>query len=130
MRRARPRWPATRGECTRRGCTRRRAPDAERSSGSRRSRRSRRGTRAARRARGARPSPGSRRNALPLELVRQIPHEPLRRDAVLLERVAVTNGDRAVLGGLAVDRDAERSAGLVLAPVAAADRAAVVVENG
>src|SRR3989475_3026814 len=66
---------------------------------------------------------------LPLQPLRQVVHEPLGRDAHLLQRITVPHRDGAVLRGLAVDRDAERRSGLVLATVAAADRAAVVVEE-
>src|SRR5436190_2966754 len=62
----------------------------------------------------------------PLELIGQL----VDRDALLPERVAVADGDRAVLQRLVVDRDRERRADLVLAPVATADRAALVVLRG
>src|SRR6185436_9537062 len=45
------------------------------------------------------------------------------------ERVAIADRDGLVLRGLAIDRDAERRAGLVLTTVTAADRSAVVVEH-
>ena len=48
-------------------------------------------------------------------------------DPGLLERVAVAQGDGAVLGRLAVDGHPPRGADLVLAAVALADRAALVV---
>ena len=48
------------------------------------------------------------------------------RDALLRHRVAVADGDRVVVERVEVDRDAERRADLVLAAVAAADRAGVV----
>src|SRR5256885_760144 len=53
--------------------------------------------------------------------------EVVDRHALLLERVAIAHGDRAVLERLVVDRHAERRADLVLAAVALADRAALVV---
>src|SRR4051794_27229130 len=59
----------------------------------------------------------------PLELVRELGD----RHALLRERVAVAQRDGLVLGRLVVDRDRERRPDLVLAPVAPADRAAVVV---
>src|SRR3954452_21778862 len=49
-------------------------------------------------------------------------------DARLLHGVALADGDRAVLHGLAVHGDAERRARLVLAAVAPPDRARLVVE--
>src|SRR5918911_1628833 len=58
---------------------------------------------------------------------RQELREAVDRDALLLERVAVAQRDGAVLDRLVVDRDRERRADLVLAPVAPADRTAVVV---
>ena len=51
----------------------------------------------------------------------------LDRHALLLEGVAVAQRDGVVLRRLVVDRDRERRPDLVLAPVAPADRAAVVV---
>jgi len=45
----------------------------------------------------------------------------------LLGRVAIAEGDAFVLERLAVDGDAERRAGLVLAAIATADRSLVVV---
>src|SRR3954463_6996839 len=51
-------------------------------------------------------------------------------DARLLHGVALADGDRAVLHGLAVHGDAERRARLVLAAVAPPDRARLVVEAG
>src|SRR6478609_9052673 len=56
--------------------------------------------------------------------------EALDRHPLLRERVAVAQGHRAVLERLVVDRDRERRADLVLAPVALADVAAVVVLDG
>src|SRR3954468_4543714 len=58
-----------------------------------------------------------------LEHVRQL----VDRDALLLQGVAVAQRDRAILDRLVIDRDRVRRADLVLAPVAPADRAAVVV---
>src|ERR1043166_8085629 len=49
------------------------------------------------------------------------------RDAVLLQRVAIAQRDRVVLERLVVDGDRQRRADLVLPPVAAADRPALVV---
>src|SRR3989337_1850740 len=49
--------------------------------------------------------------------------------APLLERIAVADRDGVVDERLAVDGDAERGAGFVLAAVAAADRAFLVVEH-
>src|SRR5438874_6639531 len=55
----------------------------------------------------------------------------LRRvDTFLLERVAVAHGDGSGSGRLSVHGDAERCTDLVLSPIAAADRATVVVEDG
>src|SRR5690606_19314443 len=53
----------------------------------------------------------------------------VRANALLLERVAVPNGHRAILHRLPVDRDAPRRARLVLPAVAPADRARIVVER-
>ena len=73
-----------------------------------------------------------------LERQRRSSREPLRddrarrwsaRDALLLQRVAVAHRHRAVLHRLAVDRDAERRADLVLPAIAPADRARLVVEH-
>src|SRR5687767_7049441 len=50
-------------------------------------------------------------------------------NADLLERVSVTNRDRAVLRRLTIDRDAERRAHLILPTIPPADRATVVVEH-
>src|SRR2546426_1234799 len=63
------------------------------------------------------------------ELVPEELHQAVGSHPDLLQRIPVPHRDRAVLRGLAVDRDAERRSGLVLAAVAAADRAAVVVER-
>ena len=52
--------------------------------------------------------------------------QALERHALLRHRVAVAHRDGAVLERVEVDRDAERRADLVLAAVAAADRAGVV----
>src|SRR5256712_8083658 len=68
-------------------------------------------------------------SALTPQALRQILGEPVGGDANLFERVPVPHGHATVLRGLAVDGDAERRAGLVLATVAATDRAAVVVER-
>src|SRR3954469_22348519 len=64
-----------------------------------------------------------RRRQAPAQLVREV----VDRHALLAQRVAVADGDRAVLERLVVDGHAERRADLVLAPVALADRAALVV---
>src|SRR5829696_840814 len=56
--------------------------------------------------------------------------EPLGGVALLSEGIAVTKRDRAVFGRLVVDRDRPRGPDLVLAPVAPADRAALVVLGG
>src|SRR6478736_1809902 len=64
-----------------------------------------------------------RRVDAPLDLL----GEALDLKALLRERVAVAQRDRAVLQCLMVDRHAERRADLVLAAVAPADRAALVV---
>src|SRR2546423_10903457 len=64
------------------------------------------------------------------ELLGQPIGEALDRHPNLLEGVAVTKRDGVVLAGLAVDRDPPRRADLVLATVAAADRAALVVLGG
>src|SRR4051794_7103302 len=47
----------------------------------------------------------------------------------LLEAITVAHGDGAVLQCLAIDGDAERRAGFVLAAIAAADGPLFVVEN-
>src|SRR3954447_21179881 len=65
----------------------------------------------------------NRRGDAALQHVRQL----VDRDPLLLQRVAVAQRDRAVLDRLVIDRDRVRRADLVLAPVAPADRAAVVV---
>src|SRR5262249_39840094 len=51
-------------------------------------------------------------------------------DALLLHRVALANRDRLVVQRVEVDGDAERRADLVLAAVAAADRARVIELGG
>src|SRR5439155_18222248 len=53
--------------------------------------------------------------------------DALDRHALLCQRVAVAQRHRAILDRLVVDRQAERRPDLVLAPVALADRAALVV---
>src|SRR5512144_2234372 len=58
----------------------------------------------------------------PSDLRAQVIDQSIRRHTLLQQRVAIAHGDGLVLGGLAVDRDAERRAGLVLPAVAAADR--------
>src|SRR5438309_409917 len=65
----------------------------------------------------------------PRELLLQVRGELAGGDADLLQRVAITHGDRLVLCGLAVHSDAEGRSRLVLAAIAPADRAAVVVEH-
>src|SRR5207248_5871203 len=45
--------------------------------------------------------------------LRHVPGEPIGGDAHLLERVAVAHRHAPILGGLSVDGDAERRAGLV-----------------
>ena len=50
----------------------------------------------------------------------------VQRDPLLVHRVALAHGDGVVVEGVEVDGDAVRRADLVLAPVAAADRAGVV----
>src|SRR5215468_8464649 len=52
--------------------------------------------------------------------------EAVDGDPVLAHRVALPHRHRLVVQGIEVDRDAERRADLVLAAVAAADRAGVV----
>src|SRR5438309_2999500 len=64
-----------------------------------------------------------RRVDAPLDLL----GEALDREALLRERVAVAQRDRAVLERLVIDRHAEGRADLVLAAIAPADRAALVV---
>src|SRR6184192_4952149 len=74
----------------------------------------------------------SRTAALPplaFQALRQVRHETIGRDPVLLQRVAIPHGHRSVRGGLAVYGDAKRRARFVLPAVAAADRATVVVEH-
>src|SRR5690242_21650748 len=53
----------------------------------------------------------------------------IRGDALLLQRVAVADGDGAILHRLPVHRDAERSPDLVLPAVAAADGARFIIED-
>src|SRR6478736_1510952 len=53
--------------------------------------------------------------------------QPVGRDSHLFEAVAVAQRHGAVLQRLAVDSDSPGGADLVLAPVAAPDRAALVV---
>ena len=60
------------------------------------------------------------------EALREVGAQALERHALLAHRVAVAHGDGAVVERVEVDRDAERRADLVLAAVAAADRAGVV----
>src|SRR5436190_22223885 len=55
--------------------------------------------------------------------------DPVRGDAVLLERVAVTDRDSRILRRLSVNGDTVRSSDLILATVASADRAGLVVEH-
>ena len=62
----------------------------------------------------------------PLQALREVGVQALERHALLAHRVAVAHGDGAVVERVEVDRDAERRADLVLAAVAAADRAGVV----
>ena len=61
-----------------------------------------------------------------LQPLREVGVQALERHALLRHRVAVAHGDGAVVERVEVDRDAERRADLVLAAVAAADRAGVV----
>src|SRR5439155_6092428 len=86
--------------------------------------------------RGGPPSVAARRAArsnraarLPLQPLRDVVHEPVGRYAHLLQRIPVPYRDGTVLRRLPVDRDAEWRSGLVLAAVAAPDRATVVVEG-
>src|ERR671925_2015868 len=62
-----------------------------------------------------------------LEPAHELVAELVDRQPYLLERVPVAQRDRAVFERLAVDGDPPRSPDLVLPPVAASDRAAVVV---
>src|SRR6266699_2184435 len=55
------------------------------------------------------------------DLFLDVAHELGRGDAHLLQRIAVADRDRLILRRLAVDRDAEGSAGLILAAIAPAD---------
>src|SRR5437879_12443678 len=82
------------------------------------------GTSRARRSIIARKSPS--RTPSPCQALRQVSHEAIGRDPILLQRIAIAYRDRAVSGGLAVQCDPERRAGLVMTPVVAHDRAAVV----
>src|SRR6266581_9389428 len=68
-------------------------------------------------------------SALTLQALREVSGQLVGREANLFQRVPVAHRHGAVLRGLTVDGDAERRAGLVLAAVAATDRAAVVVEG-
>src|SRR5579864_8913237 len=61
------------------------------------------------------------------EAARELAGEPVDRQALLGERVAVAHGHGAVLERPVVHGDAPGRADLVLAAVAAPDRAAVVV---
>src|SRR6267154_1407284 len=63
------------------------------------------------------------------DLFLDVAHELGRGEAHLLQRIAVADRDRLILRRLAVDRDTEGRAGLILAAIAPADRAAVVVEH-
>src|SRR5437016_13632814 len=67
--------------------------------------------------------------ALTLQALREVFGQLVGGEANLFQRVPVTHRHGAVLRGLTVDSDAERRAGLVLAAIAATDRAAVVVER-
>ena len=72
-------------------------------------------------------APQSSRRAPRPQAVEQVLARPRDRDPLLRERVALADRDRVVLERLLVDRERERRADLVLAPVAPADLAAVVV---
>src|SRR5205809_6258096 len=87
------------------------------------------GTSRARRSIMARKSSRCMQGGLHLEPFLQIANQPVARHPILLQRVAIPYRDRSVRGRLAVHRDPEGRAGFVLPPVAAADRAAVVVEH-
>src|SRR5436853_563993 len=54
----------------------------------------------------------------------------IRRHAILLQRIPVSNRHRAVLRGLTVDRDAIRCSDLVLSAIPPADGTRFVVEHG
>src|SRR5215211_849546 len=54
----------------------------------------------------------------------------IEANALLPHRVTVADGDRALGGGLAVHRDAERRAGLVHPTIPPSDGAAVVIKRG
>src|SRR5436305_5726356 len=60
------------------------------------------------------------------KVVEQVALDLVQSDSVLRHRVARPDRHRVVVEGLEVDRDAERRADLVLAAVAAADRAGVI----
>src|SRR5438309_2236085 len=68
-------------------------------------------------------------STLTLQALREVFGQPVGGEANLFQRVPVAHCHGAVLRGLTVDGDAERRAGLVLAAIAATDRAAVVVER-
>src|ERR1041385_2681562 len=68
-------------------------------------------------------------SALAPQALRQIFGEPVGGEANLFEGVPIPHRHGTVLRGLTIDRDAVRRAGLVLAAIAAPDRAAVVVER-
>src|SRR5207247_9862681 len=70
------------------------------------------GTSRARRSIIARKSPS--RTPSPRQALRQVSHEAIGRDPILLQRIAIAYRDRAIRGGLAVHRDPERPAGIVL----------------
>src|SRR2546428_1551733 len=73
-------------------------------------------------------TPHSPRRSAP-ELVPEELHQAVGSHSDLRERIPVPYRDGAVLRRLPVDRDAEWRSGLVLAAVAAPDRATVVVEG-
>src|SRR5690349_18737902 len=66
---------------------------------------------------------------LRFEFLLQLHSNLPKRHSPLLGRVAVADGDGVVLQGLAVNGDAEGSAGFVLAAITAADGAFIVVKD-
>jgi hypothetical protein len=64
-------------------------------------------------------SPGDHASAA--EPLTEIGYQPVRGCPFLPERVAVAHGDGTILDRLAIDRDGERRAGLVLTAVPTAD---------
>src|SRR5947208_15678025 len=74
----------------------------------------------------------SRTAALPplaFQALRQVRHETIGRDTVLLQSVAIPHGHRSVRGGLDVYGGDERGGGICMRCVARGGRGTVVLEN-